>query len=67
MAVADVIASVVLARFDSLPSKCKPLTDNDDSRGWTVLCGIVAKKGMNTACLRTLLLFNKQTLTSYYM
>ena len=48
IAVADIIASVVLARFDSLPSKCKPLIDNDNGRGWTVLCGIVVKKGMNT-------------------
>ena len=46
LTMSDRIADVVLAQFDSLPSKCKPLIDNNGNKGWTVLSGIVIEKGM---------------------
>ena len=47
LAAANRVADVVLGKFDSLPSKCKPLAHSDNKTSWTVLSGIVLERGMN--------------------
>jgi tRNA-specific adenosine deaminase 1 len=42
-ATADEIAEVVLQKFHSLPSKCKPLVRGSGLREWVPLSGIVAE------------------------
>jgi tRNA-specific adenosine deaminase 1 len=39
----DAIAEVVLAKFDQLPKKRKPLARADGVREWVPLAGIVAE------------------------
>ncbi|KAL9117767.1 MAG: hypothetical protein Q9187_005696 [Circinaria calcarea] len=40
----DRIADIVLARFNELPAKSKPATDNEGNRSWVPLSGIVLSK-----------------------
>jgi hypothetical protein len=39
------IAAVVHAKFNGLPNKCKPRSENGNSREWIPMSGVVAVKG----------------------